>query len=282
MEIGVSLSPTRSRFAPILFAGDLDEGLAAASRLGYDGIELSLLDSSRVDRASLIAKLRDLNLRVFTIATGQTYITDGCSLYHADAGKRQKAVDRVRGHIDFAAELKCAVIVGGIRGRIEASDGKTSAILAEKGRAAIASCVEHARRCGITVLLEPINRYESNAVNTLEEGLRMIEALGGKGVKLLPDTFHMNIEEASLAKSIAQAGSAVGYIHFADSNRLAPGWGHIDFGEVLAALQRIGYQGPVGIEVLPLPDDRASAEQAIRYVRMLAGRPKAAFQEGAS
>ena len=82
MKIGISLSPHKSQFGPILFAGDLERGLEHAHQLGYDGVEISLLDSKRVDKEPLIRKLEDLSLQVFAIATGQTYYTDGYSLYH--------------------------------------------------------------------------------------------------------------------------------------------------------------------------------------------------------
>ncbi len=272
MEIGVSLSPTRSGFGPLLFAGDLDEGLRTASRLGYDGVELSLLDSARIDRAALRRDLRDLNLKVYAIATGQTWVTDRCSLYSAEAARRQKAVDRMMAHIDLAGELGCMVIAGGIRGKVDAVDEEGGRVQSEAGMAALARCAQHAARSGVTLLLEPINRYETNVVNTLEEGLRLIDRLGSPALKLLPDTFHMNIEEVSISGSLRDAGATIGYIHFADSNRLAPGWGHIDFAGVLAALSAIGYRGPIGIEVLPRPDDLATATQALRHVRSLLER----------
>lgn len=272
MDIALSLSPTKSRFGPILFAGDLEQGLRRASELGYSGVELSLLDSSQLDRVSLIGRLQELNLRVLAIATGQTWVTDGCCLYSNDRSRRQRAIDRLKGHIDLAAELKCMVIIGGIRGKIEPSDENTRRRLVLEGRSAIASCAGYAKASGVTVLLEPINRYESDVVNTVDEGLQMISELERDCVKLLPDTYHMNIEERSIPESIVRAGSALGYIHFADSNRWAPGWGHIEFAGILDALRSIDYRGSIGIEVLPLPDDGRAADQAIRYVRKLLNR----------
>lgn len=215
-------------------------------------------------------KLNDFGLRVFAIATGQTYVTDGYSLYSSDASKRQKTIDRLKAHIDFAVELKSMVIIGGIRGKIEAASGEDWQTEAEKGLEAIATCAEYAKRANVVLLLEPINRYETNVVNTIEQGLEMIQKLGNSNLKLLPDTFHMNIEEKSISNSLMKARSSIGYVHFADSNRLAPGWGHFDFAGVLSVLEIIGYADPIGVEVLPKPSDRASAEQAIHFLRMLA------------
>ncbi len=273
LEIGISLSPDKSCFGPLFFAGDLERGLLNASRLGFNGVELSLREADRLDRDSLCSSLSRLNLRVFAIATGQTYYSDGFSLFNDDASLRRQAVERMKGHIDLAAELGSMVIIGGVRGTVQTADIERQEAIRNQGLQAIAECVQYAEREGVTLLLEPINRYETNVVNTLEEGLQLIRDIGSRHLRLLPDTFHMNIEEASISKNIAAAGDAVGYVHFADSNRLAPGWGHLDFKQVLSALHGAGYAGPIGIEILPGPDDYASAAQAIRFVRELSECP---------
>jgi len=268
LEIGVSLSPKKSEFGPLLFSGDLMKGIETVKNLGYTGVELSLLDSNEMDQDSLIEKLKALNLKVYAIATGQTYYTDGYSLYSEEAHKRQKTVERLQGHIDFAAKLGSMVIIGGIRGTITAQ-GEDRKRQEEEGTLALKSCVEYAENKDVILVLEPVNRYETTIVNSVDEGLELIKKLGSEHLKLLPDTFHMNIEERLIEVSIIKAGSNLGYIHFADSNRLAPGWGHIDFPQVLSSLEKIGYHGAIGIEVLPKPDDYQAAEQAVRYMNLV-------------
>ena len=270
-EIGVSLSPRKSEFGPLLFSGDLMKGIEAVKSLGYTGVELSLLDSHEMDQESLREKLEALDLKVYAIATGQTYYTDGYSLYSEEADKRQKTIERLRGHIDFAAQLGSMVIIGGIRGTI-AAQGKDREQQEEQGILALKACVAYAEQKDVVLLLEPVNRYETTVINSVDEGLALIKKIGSDHLKLLPDTFHMNIEERSLEESIIRAGSNLGYIHFADSNRLAPGWGHIDFAQVLSSLEKIGYDGAIGIEVLPKPDDYQAAEQAVRYVKSITKR----------
>lgn len=268
VEIGVSLSPKKSEFGPLLFSGDLMKGIENVKNLGYTGVELSLLDSHEMDQDSLIEKLEALSLKVYAIATGQTYYTDGYSLYSEEAHKRQKTVERLQGHIDFAAKLGSMVIIGGIRGTIS-TQGEDRKRQEEQGILALKTCVEYAEEKGVILVLEPVNRYETTVINSVDEGLALIENIGSEHLKLLPDTFHMNIEESSIEESIIRAGSHLGYIHFADSNRLAPGWGHIDFPQVLFSLEEIGYDGAVGIEILPKPDDYQAAEQAIRYMQLI-------------
>jgi len=90
-------------------------------------------------------------------------------------------------------------------------------------------------------------------------------------VKLLADLYHMNIEEANLADAIRAAGSHVGHVHFADSNRRAAGMGHIDFAPVVAALREVGYTGYLSAEVLPVPDSMAAAKQTIESFRRYVG-----------
>jgi sugar phosphate isomerase/epimerase len=131
----------------------------------------------------------------------------------------------------------------------------------------IGECAELAESLGSVLLLEPNNRYETNFANSAEDGLRILEEVGNPNLKLLLDTFHMNIEEANIPGAIQKAGDRLGYIHFADSNRQAPGRGHIDFDEILRALARINYSGVIAAEILPLPDDARAMQEAGAFLR---------------
>ena len=128
---------------------------------------------------------------------------------------------------------------------------------------------EYAASRNAGLVIEPLNRYESNFVNTIADGLRLIDALDVRNVGLLADLFHMNIEEASIAGSIREAGSRIGHVHFADSNRRAPGMGHTDFTPIVAALRDINYRGWASVEAFPLPDRGTAAAQAVTACRAL-------------
>ncbi len=271
-EIGVSLSPERSPFGPLLYSGKLARGMRMAGELGYHCIELSLRDSSEIDSEGLSSDLSRSKLRVAAIATGQSYYNDGYSLYDADAVNREQAVSRIKGHVGLAKRLGAAVILGGIRGRIGPVEEAARAQQLRHGREALAACAKYAAEIGVMLLLEPINRYETDVVNTVADALAVIEEIGSDALKVLPDTFHMNIEEPSIPDSIRRCGRQLGYIHMADSNRWAPGFGHIDFAAVAAALAQIGYRGPWGVEVLPKPSDYEAAVQAIRHLAQVTQR----------
>jgi sugar phosphate isomerase/epimerase len=128
-------------------------------------------------------------------------------------------------------------------------------------------CTRAAAEEGVTILLEPLNRYERDYLNTVEEGVRVIRKVDVPNLKLLADTFHMNIEEANITASLRTAGKALGHVHLVDSNRQAPGYGHLDFRDVLRVLRDVGYAGYLSFEILPLPTFRQAAEDAIRTVR---------------
>ncbi len=162
--------------------------------------------------------------------------------------------------------------IGSVNGRL-GIDAEQRPIRREAALDCLHECSKAAAQAGVTILLEPINRYECDYLNTLEQGVSVLKQIGVPSLKLLADTFHMNIEEGDMLASLRRAGPELGHVHLADSNRQAPGYGHLDIRGVLHVLREIGYQGYVSFEVLPLPDFRRAAEDAIRTVReMLSNR----------
>jgi len=104
-----------------------------------------------------------------------------------------------------------------------------------------------ARAAGVKLFLEPLNRYEAYIVNRLEQGADIARQVG-PDVGVMADFFHMNIEEQDLAASIHVSADQLVYVHVADSNRLQPGFGHLDFRPGFRALKETGYDGWLTIE----------------------------------
>ncbi len=134
---------------------------------------------------------------------------------------------------------------------------------------ALRECSEAARPQSVRLALEPINRYETTLVNTVVQGLDLIERVGADNFGLLLDTFHMNIEEPNIEASIRACGKRVFHFHVADSNRWYPGAGHLDFRSLLTALFATGYRGFVSGEFIPQPDAITSAQESIAHLRGL-------------
>ena len=114
---------------------------------------------------------------------------------------------------------------------------------------------EHAERAGARIFIEPLNRYQNDVCVSLADAIRFRDAIDSPAVLVVGDTFHMNIEEADMGASLAQAGERLGYVQVADSQRFEPGAGHIDFSSIFAALAGIGYEGDLGLECSALSGD---------------------------
>jgi sugar phosphate isomerase/epimerase len=117
--------------------------------------------------------------------------------------------------------------------------------------------------------LEPINRYETSLINNIEEGLALLDRVGAENMGLMPDTFHMNIEDADIEKSLRACGDRIFHVHVADSNRWPPGAGHLDFASILKTVFETGYQGFISGEFMPLPDADTAAQMGITHLRQL-------------
>jgi sugar phosphate isomerase/epimerase len=97
--------------------------------------------------------------------------------------------------------------------------------------------------------------------------VELMKKVNSPNMKLMPDVFHMNIEDASISGELSKYIDFISYIHLADSNRLAPGWGHIDFKDIFEKLTLLDYSGWLSIEILPKPDPFMAAKQAIEYLK---------------
>jgi sugar phosphate isomerase/epimerase len=170
---------------------------------------------------------------------------------------------------DLGATFGAPAIIGSMQGRWgEGADQATA--LGWLGSALI-DLGEHAQSCGVPLLLEPLNRYETNLCNTLADAAALLASRSIENVKLLADLFHMNIEEVDMADALRTAGPHVGHVHFVDSNRRPAGCGHIDYAPIAAALRDIGYDGYASAEALPWPDSDAAAKQTMESFRKVFG-----------
>ena len=114
--------------------------------------------------------------------------------------------------------------------------------------ALVEEVAEYAEKLGTTLVLEPINRYETRFFHTLDDAVAICKEVSRPNIKIVADTFQMSIEERNIAESIRRAGEYISHVHLSDSGRLLPGYGNIDFKAVLAALKEIGYEGYMALE----------------------------------
>ena len=262
--ITISLVP-QARGGPFVFWDGLADGCARAAALGFDAVEIFPPSANAIDIAELQDLLDRHKLRVAAIGTGGGWVLHKWTLTHSDAAVREQAREFIRAIIDLAAGFGAPAIIGSMQGRWENEVTREQA-LAWLGEA-LDDLGAHAAKRGQMLLYEPLNRYETNLFNRTPDAADFLKTLNTRGVKLLCDLFHMNIEEASVPDALRAAGPFVGHVHFADSNRLAIGLGHTGIAPIIAALRDIGYDGYLSGEIAPLSDSQTAAERTIQSFR---------------
>ena len=268
MKLSIVLSTHAAQFQAVAFKGDFEANVARIASYGYHGVELAIRDPRLVDAEELAAVTTRYGLEVPAIGTGQAWGEERLSFTSDDPAVRRAAVARVQSHVPLARRLGALIILGLIRGITPSgqSHQQSMAYLV----AALQECAAAAD--GVRFVLEPLNRYETDLIHTVDQGLELIERVGASNLGLLLDTFHMNIEEPSIEASIRAAGDRIFHFHVADSNRWYPGAGHLDFGSILSVLCDTGYTGYVSGEFMPMPDADTGARRAIQHLRSVMNR----------
>jgi sugar phosphate isomerase/epimerase len=265
--ITISITP-QARSGPFVFHDDLASGIEAAARLGFDAVEIFPPAANAIDEAELQGLLDRHNLKVAAVGTGAGWVIHKWSLTHADPAIRQRARDFIRAVIDVAEGFGAPAIIGSMQGKIEGDVSREQALawLAE----GLEELGDYAASHGQPLLYEFLNRYETNLFNRVAPTVEFLRGLKTRGVKILADLFHMNIEEANLPDAIRAGRDWIAHVHFADSNRQAIGLGHTAIEPIVAALREIGYDQYLSAEIFPSPDAETAARQTIESFRRFA------------
>jgi sugar phosphate isomerase/epimerase len=261
--VTVSLVP-EARGGPFVFWDDLPAACRKAAALGFDAVEVFPPGPEAIVVDGLGMLLNEHHLALAAVGTGAGWVRHKLTLTSADPTTRERARDFIRSIIDVAGPLGAPAIIGSMQGR-SAELGATAATACLA--AALDELGEYAARHGVPLIYEPLNRYETDLVTTVEAGIALLATLKTRNVRLLADLFHMNIEEPDIAAALRAGGKHVGHVHYVDSNRRPAGSGHLDFGPIARALNEIGYAGYASAEALPYPSPDAAAEQTIASFR---------------
>jgi len=242
----------------VVFRG-FEKYIPLAASMGYEGVELALKSASEINPGKLDQWLRNAGMTVSCISTGQVYADTGFMFTDRDKKRRDTLLSVFREIIDMAASYGKLVNVGRVRGFLDEHDREGSFA---RFSDTIRELCQYAEKRGVKIILEPVNRYELNFVNSLEQGVDVLRRINLPNLKLMPDVFHMNIEDPGIRTELVRYISYIEYIHLADSNRLAPGRGHMDFQDIFDGLKEAGYSGWCSLEILPEPDPETAARHA--------------------
>jgi sugar phosphate isomerase/epimerase len=249
----------------VVFRG-FEENIPLAADLGYNGVELALRRTDEIDGTKIANLLSKANMEVSAISTGQIFAENGLTLMDYDRSRRQELFKIFFELIDLAADFGEKINIGRVRGSLIKGEEKKCLELFDEG---IRKICGYATNKHVDILLEPVNRYEINFINNLKEAGELIDVLEIPNLYIMPDLFHMNIEDAVIEYELVKYREKINYIHFADSNRLAPGWGHTNFISIQKTLKNIHYIGWYSVEILPNPEPLKAASQAVNFLKNL-------------
>lgn len=233
----------------LVWAGDWSaEGaraaISGAARSGYDYVEIALLDPWKVD----IAMTRDLLAEYGVRAHASLGLSPTTDVTSTDASIIAKGDELLRKATDVLHGLGGTELCGVLYCSLGKYPGPASRENRANSVAAMQRLSDYAADKGINVNFEVVNRYETNIMNTGIEGLAFLDEVNRPNTFIHLDTYHMNIEEDGMEKSVIAAGDKLGFVHIGESHRGYLGSGNVDFDTFFTALKKINYQGPITFE----------------------------------
>jgi sugar phosphate isomerase/epimerase len=265
MRLAYTVAAPDGGTPPLALHGDFRRDLETVRNAGFDGAELYVRDPRRLDPTLVARQVEDAGLAMPAVCTGEVYGTDGLSFSAEDPAVRHAALDRTKRIIEFAAHWKALVNIGRLRGPLP--DGSAATTATARVEEAFRAAADFAGGHGVTMILEPINTHELNFINTTVEGLAWVRRIDHPAFRLMIDIYHVHLEDPGVAAAFVAARHVLRHVHVCDSNRLAPGWGHLNLKEVIATLKYLGYEGWVSVEALQVPAPEAAVAQSGRHLR---------------
>ncbi len=245
--------------------------------LGFDFVEIPVEDPANVDSDAIQRALGETGLRPIVCAA----VVGDRDLSSPDAAKVQTAIDYLTACCRLARTWGSPVVVGPLYAPV----AKRRLPTEEERRAEWNRSADNLRRMariaadfGIRLGLEPLNRFETDMVNTAADALRLVNDIGSPHVGLSLDSFHMNIEEVDFCRAIETAGERLLHLQVSDSHRGVPGEGNSDWTGLREGLRRIGYDGTVSIE--SFSPDSSSLADAVCIFRRFAETQDAFAERG--
>jgi D-psicose/D-tagatose/L-ribulose 3-epimerase len=221
----------------------LDKGKA----LGFDLVEIPIEGEKDIDYAKAAEAYKRTGLKCSLCAV----MGPGRDPSHEDEAIQKGGVAYLKHCIDAAAQLHATALVG----PLYAAVGRQWQATPEQRKRDLERCARnlkevarHAEDKGVTLALEPLNRFETSFINLTEQAIELMNMIGSPRVKLMMDTFHANIEEKSLGKAIEAAGANLVHMHANENDRGTPGTGHVAWNEIGPALKKVKFDGALVIE----------------------------------
>ena len=236
---------------------DLEKSLQRLAKYQYDAVELEgEPDKEKYEPKKVKKMLQQYGLKVSSIAGMYLWKEEiKRDLASSDNKIREQTIVYLFKCIDYAQLMGAKLVIV-----VPAAVSKLTPSLSKKedwknSVKAVQEVAKYAEKKDILLAIEPINRYETYLVNSIQDALYYAREVNSTHVKIMADTFHMNIEERDIPEAIRIAGNNLINVHIADSNRCSVGRGHINFKALIKALKEINYQYALTLEPLPPVSD---------------------------
>jgi sugar phosphate isomerase/epimerase len=220
---------------------EFDGDLACVKRAGYDAVELQIADPALFDEARARRSLDAAGLTMCAFQTGTTYGSRGNCLCTADESVRRRTVELLKSFVDLAARWKSLIVFGLLQGRL--SDEPDRSAGSARIREAIREVGEYASEQDATLAFEPVQQGEVGFHNTIAQVAELVRDLNLPGLRMMIDTFHMNIEERDMFAPLPAIRDLLAHVHLCETNRGVLGEGHWPTTALLVELKRLGYAG---------------------------------------
>jgi D-psicose/D-tagatose/L-ribulose 3-epimerase len=229
------------------FNNDSVKLLPMFKKWGFSTVEIAVEDPSHIDPAHVKSALDDNGL-----VCGSVCACLGPDRDLRGTPEQQKtALDYMMAVIDQMVVLDCPSLIGPVYSSVGRADAVPPAEYKQQWKTVVknlkALC-KYAEKRGKQICMEPLNRFETDFINTCDQALKMINDVKSPALKLHLDTFHMNIEEKDQPAAIKKAGKHLAHFHACGSDRGTPGNDHIDWPGIAKALKAVKYEGDVVIE----------------------------------
>lgn len=220
---------------------------AKFKKWGFDTVELPIEAPEHIDAAKVRAAADKAGIAIGSVCACMGPGRD----FRGSPADQETAMTYCKALIDQMVVLGCPSLIGpvysvvGLIGAHDDAEKKAQFALVVKNLKVLA---KYAEEKGVQICVEPLNRFETDFLNTCDQALKLLKAVNSPALRLHLDTFHMNIEEKNQAAAILKAGKLLGHFHACGSDRGTPGNDHIDWKPIVAALKKVKYQGDVVIE----------------------------------
>lgn len=228
--------------------------------LGYDFVELLVPEVGEIDMKETRGALDDAGLDVVLAAR----VNLQRNLASNEPEAHRAGIDYLKYTVDCAQALGAKIVGGPLTGNPLVFAGRAPQPVSEEERlarkdrcvAGLREAGDYAKSAGITLAVEPLNRFESDVLCTTQQAIELLDAVDHPAVQLMLDTFHMHMEESSLTEAIRLGGARIVHFQANENHRGFPGTGSTDWVAVCRALHEVGYKGPISLEPFRRTDDR--------------------------